>query len=381
MKIAIIHEMLVKLGGAENVAEDLLKIFPEADFFTLIYDKKIAESRFPKSRIKKIPSITQLIYNITGKQYLCLPFMKYAIESLDLGEYDLVISSSSGFAHGCITKPETLHVVYYHTPARFLWDWTHNYAKEMRGKKTIKSILFHIANFTILKALFSSLRKWDYIAGQRNDIAIAASNQVKDRIKKYYRRNSVVIYPPVNIKEFDIGDKPLNERKYYMMTSILTAFKRVDLAIRAFNDLGYELIVIGNGDQLNYLKSIAKENIKFLGFLGHLEQNEYYKNCRGAIMPGRDDFGIIPVEAMSAGVPMFGLRAGGLTETSIEGLTGEFFDYDDINEFKRKFEIFHKNIENKKYDRIKIRDHTKKFNKDRFIEEIKTLINKAFSLN
>ncbi len=380
MKIAIVHEMLVKLWWAENVVKDFFDLFPNADLYTLIYDEKKVWSKFPKHKIKKIPKITQFIYKITGKQYLCLPFMKNAIESLDFSEYDLVISSSSWFAHWCITKPETIFIVYYHTPARFLWDWTHNYTKEMKQTKTIKSFLYKIANNTILRPIFSNLRKWDYVAWQRYDFAIAASNQVKQRIYKYYKRNATTIYPPVYVENFSIWETPLSKRSYYVIVSALTAFKKIDLAVKAFNQMWYDLYIIWDWEEINYLKSISKPNIRFLWYLWHNEQNKYYSNARWAIMPWRDDFWIVPLEAMASWVPMFWLREWWLTETSIEWLTWEFFDYDDTEEFKIKFQIFHQNIENNKYDKIKIRSHALKFNKDRFLFEINNYINKIYWL-
>ena len=200
---------------------------------------------FPRERITSVPRIAQRVYDLFKKQYLCLPFLARAVESLDLSEYDVVISSSNSFAHGCLTKPETLHVVYYHSPARYLWDWTHQYASDMAGQKGIKALLFKIANLTVLKRLFSKLRLWDYMAGQRHDIAIANAREVQARIAKYYRRNSEIIYPSVYTDLFEIGPSALQDRSYYIITSALTEFKRIDLAVRAFNELGHELLIIG----------------------------------------------------------------------------------------------------------------------------------------
>jgi glycosyltransferase involved in cell wall biosynthesis len=171
------------------------------------------------------------------KQYLCLPFLARAVEAIDLSEYDVVISSSNSFAHGCLTKPETLHVVYYHSPARYLWDWTHQYASDMAGQKGVKALLFKIANITVLKRLFGSLRLWDYMAGQRHDIAIANAREVQARIAKYYRRESTIVYPSVYTDLFEIGPASLPDRRYYVITSALTEFKKIDLAVRAFNML------------------------------------------------------------------------------------------------------------------------------------------------
>jgi glycosyltransferase involved in cell wall biosynthesis len=318
MKIAIVHDMLIKLGGAENVLSDLLELYPEADLFTLIYDEDRVGSMFPRERVKFVPKIAQRIYNIFKKQYLCLPFLARAVEALDLSDYDVVISSSNSFAHGCLTKPETLHVVYYHSPARYLWDYTHQYERDMSGSKGIKAMLFKIANWTILKPLFVKLRQWDYMAGQRHDIAIANAREVQARIAKYYRRESQVIYPAVYTDKFDIGPAALADRSYYFIVGALTEFKKVDLAIKACNDLGYPLVIIGSGDQEAYLRSIAGPTIQILGRRPDSEKVEYLRNARGFILAGKEDFGITPIEAMAAGVPVFGLRAGGLLETNVE---------------------------------------------------------------
>ncbi len=369
MKIAIVHEMLVKLGWAENVVLDLLEIFPEADLFTLIYDEKKVWSKFPKSRLKQVAKITQRIYNLSfWKQRLCLPYMARAAESLDLSEYDLVIASSSGFAHGLITKPETLFVVYYHSPARYLWDWTNEYKRDIGFSKWFKAFFM---NIFMLKA-----RIWDYQAGQRHDLAIAASRQVRSRILKYYKRDAEVIYPAVWIEDFEIGEKPLKDREYYVITSALTEFKKVDLSVKAFNDLWLPLKIIGTWAQSEYLQSISKTNIEFLGYKNHDEIREIYKDAKWFIMSWRDDFGIAPIEAMAAWVPVFALREGWLVETNEEFLSWEFFEKDDIEDFKKNFRRFHDNITDNRYDRIKIRDHSLKFGKERFSQEFVELIKK-----
>ena len=374
MKVAVIHEMLIKLGGAENVVDDILTLYPEADLFTLIYDENKVSKLFPVSRIKKVPRLTQFIYKLTKNQRFCLLFMARAIESLDFSQYDLVISSSSGFAHGCITKPETLHVVYYHSPARYLWDWTFEGRKDMNYSPFFKKIILAFLAF-----IFHNLRIWDYMASQRHDVAIAASKQIQLRISKYYKRPSEVIYPSVYTDKFEIWEKLLKDRHYYVITSALTEFKRVDILVNAFNVLGYRLIIIWTGAQESYLKSIAKENIEFVGYRHTFEINEYYKNARWFILPGREDFWIAPIEAMAAWIPVFWLDEGWLTETSINWLSWEFFHDREWLDFIEKFEQFHSNIESGKYDRIKIRNHALKFNKDRFLQEFKDLVDRELS--
>jgi len=361
--------MLIKLGWAENVVDDILSLYPEADLFTLIYNEDKVKKLFPASRIKKVPSLTQFIYKLTKNQRFCLPFMARAVESLDLSSYDLVISSSSGFAHGAITKPETLFVVYYHSPARYLWDWTFEGRKDMNYSPFFKKIILAFLGY-----IFHNLRIWDYMASQRHDVAIAASKQIQLRISKYYKRPSDVIYPSVYTDEFEIWERVLKDRFYYVITSALTEFKRVDILVNAFNVLGYKLIIIWTGAQEAYLKSIAKENIEFVGYRHTFEINEYYKNAKWFILPGREDFWIAPIEAMAAGIPVFWLKEWWLTETSVEWLSWEFFDDREWLDFIEKFEQFHSNIESGKYDRIKIRNHALKFNKARFLQEFQDLV-------
>lgn len=372
MKVAIVHEMLIKLGWAENVVLDILDIFPDADLFTLLYDEEKVGKLFPRSRIKYIPKITQRIYNIIKNQRYALPYMPRAVESIDLSEYDLVIASSSAFAHGCITKPETPFVVYYHSPARYLWDYTFENRKDLNYKSWFKKPLL-----AYLSILFTKLRVWDFQAWQRHDITIAASKQVKQRIGKYYRRDSNVIYPAVYCDDFEIGEKPLKERDFYVIVSALTEFKKINIAVENFNKLWLKLKIIWDWWQLEYLKSIAKNNIEFLWRKTHDEIKEIHKEAKWFIMSGRDDFGIAPIEAMAAWIPVFALSQGWLTETSIEWLTWEFFDDPEGSDFVEKFKIFDENINAWVYDRIKIRNHALNFRKERFIEEFKSLLSNS----
>lgn len=368
MKVAIVHEMLIKLGWAENVVSDIVEIFPDADLYTLIYDEKKVGKLFPPEKIAWVPKITQRIYNLTKKQRLCLPFMSRAIESIDLSWYDLVIASSSWFAHWLITKPEAPFVVYYHSPARYLWDYTNEYKRDIGFNGGIKKFLL---NLFMLKA-----RQWDYLAWQRHDIAIAASRQVQWRIAKYYRRESELVYPSVYTNEFDIWESFLKDRQYYVITSALTEFKKVEIAVRAFAKLPFDLYILWDWNYRDYLESIATPNVKFVGYCDRKTINEYYQNAKWFIMCGRDDFGIAPIEAMAAWIPVFALRQWGLVETNVEYLTWEFFDDPEGKDFIDKFKQFNENIEDNKYDRIKIRNHSLSFSKERFIEQFKKTLEK-----
>lgn len=372
MKVAIVHEMLIKMGWAENVVKDILDLYPEADLFTLIYDENKVWKMFPASRIKHIPRLTQFMFRLFKHQRFALPFMARAVESLDLSQYDLVIASSSSFAHGCITKPETLFITYYHTPSRYLWDWTFEHRKDMNYGKIFKKMLLMFLEF-----IFHGLRIWDYQAGQRCDIAIANSKQVQKRISKYYRRDSQVIYPWVYSEIFYIGEKPLKEREYYIIVSALSEFKKIDIAVKAFSKMqDLKLVIIWDWFHRKHLESLASPNISFLWYKHWEESSKYYENARWSIMCNKDDFWIVPLEAMCSWVPVFGLRDWGLTETSIDWLTWEFFDKSDWSDFVNNFRKFDKNVSSWAFDRIKIRDHALKFRKERFLNELEEVVNK-----
>ena len=363
MKIAILHEMLVKLWGAEKVLESLLRIFPDADVFTLIYDEKKVGKVFPREKIKHVPKSTQRIYDLTKNQRLCLLFMAKAVESFDFGEYDAVIASSSAFSHWAITKPETKFIVYYHSPSRYLWDWTNEYKSDIGWNNWIK--------WLILNRVLLKLRMWDYMAAQRNDISIANSKNVQNRIKKYYWKESDIIYPPVDSEKFQIW-KPW---KYYIIISALTEFKRIDVAISAFNKMPKKkLIIIWTWRLRKKLEKLTEwKNITFNGFTEDSELKKLVENAKWLVFPWEEDFGIVPVEAMFAWKPVFALKAWWVLETVIENTTWSFFEDKNWKDFVEKFEKFDTNIDAWKFDSKEIRSHAMKFSEKIFAKKIKRL--------
>lgn len=367
MKVAIVHEMLVKLGGAENVLRDLWSLFPDADIHTLLYDEKKVGSVFPREKVH-CTGPAQRIYRWTRRQRFALPWMAKSVEQIDLSGYDLVIASSSGFAHGCITRPETPLIVYSHSPARYLWDYTHQYPKDIGWSRGIKRAL--------LQKITHSLRVWDFQAGQRADVILAASRQVAARIAKYYRRDSTVLYPPVETENFFPGTLSLASRTTYVIASALTEFKRVDIAVKAFTKLGapWRLVVASDGDQAEKLKAIAGPNVEFVGRKTAAELNVLYENARGFLMTNRDDFGIGPVEAMAAGVPVLGLGQGGLKETSVDGVTGRFFADVSGADFIEALQSFDAEVASGFFDSHMIRQHALKFRRQRFLDEFVAVV-------
>lgn len=355
MKIALIHDYIVSYGGAEKTFKVLSEIFPDAELYTLFYDPSIlnklklgASKKIKTSFLQKFPRFLRRKYQIL------LPFMPIAAETLDFREFDIVISSSFSFTKGIITRPKTTHISYCHTPTRYLWD------------KSRKRFILHY------------FRVWDRQASERVDEFIASSKTVQDRIKKYYKRESVVIYPPVEMPPPE-ADPPMAgkpEKEFYLIVSQLRKYKRIDLAIDAFNKLGLELVIIGDGPEKRHLKKIAKKNIKILGWQPEEITAKYYKNCTAFIFPGEDDFGIAPVEAMSYGKPVLAYRKSGATETIIEGKTGEFFDYENsaiLADCVRRFRM--NNVD--RYNAKLISEHAKKFSKERFKKEILEFVGKV----
>lgn len=312
MKVAIVHDFLLKLGGAERVVKALAEIFPKAPIYCLLYDEGAVGGVFPKERIRT--SFLQGYPNFLRKRSRFLVHkMPRAIEELDLEEFDLVISSNTAFAHGIITNVKTKHLCYCHSPMRYAWDWSNEYRQE-NNLTGLKGILY--------APLIKYLREWDRIASDRPDEYLANSANVQRRLKKYYAADSDILYPPVDVERFRAGE---NKENYFLIVSTLTPYKKIDLAVQLFNKIGRKLVIIGEGPQRKYLENIAGENIEFLGFKDDKTVKEYMENCRALIFPGEEDFGITPVEAMASGRPVLAFGKGGATESIISGKTGEFF--------------------------------------------------------
>jgi len=321
MKVALIHDHLAQDGGAEKVLQVLTNMFPKAPIYTLLYEKHNVDQHFKDSHIE-----TSIIQKLPGgvKHYQWyLYFMPLAVEFFDLRPFDLVISDTSSFAKGVITPPHCLHVSYCHTPTRYLWSDTHQYIGELKYNKWFKKII---------SLVLSGVRRWDRLAADRVDVFIANSKTVAARIAKYYRRESTVIYPPVETHKFFISDlntqKP--EEKYFLAGCRLAPYKRVDLAIQAFKMLpdSYKLKIFGDGIDMKRLRRLAGDNprIEFLGRVSEEDKAKLYSGAQAFLNPQEEDFGITAVESMASGRPVIAYRRGGATETVVEGETGLFFD-------------------------------------------------------
>lgn len=365
LKVALVHDFLVQFGGAERVLETLCEMFPQAPIYTLLYDREKMRGKFSSREIRtsflqKFPKFLRKRY-----QYL-LPFFPVAVETFDLRDFDLVISSSSAWGKGIVTKLNTIHIAYIHSPMRFVWDYNEKYLSEDRKEK------FKF----LVRPFLSYLRIWDKMASERPDFLIANSKYTQERIVKYYRRESEVIYPPAfnSENQKQITNYKLQTTNYFLIVSRLSPYKKMELAVRTFNKLELPLIVIGEGKQGNYLRKIAKKNIKFLGWKSDEEVAKYYAGARAFIFPGEDDFGLTMVEAMSFGVPVIAYRKGGAMEIVEEGKTGEFFNFQTSETLADGIRRFVENEGN--YEKRYIKNKAEMFSKDEFISKFKQYIDK-----
>jgi len=361
-KIALSHYWLTGMRGGEKVVESICNIFPNIDIFTLVYNKEKISDIINNHKI--ITSFIQKLPFSETKYRNYLPFMPIAIEQFNLSNYDIVISSESGIAKGIITNPETCHICYVHTPMRYLWNMYFDYLEnEVRG--------FFKRNF--IRLYFNYLRMWDYYTASRVNYFACNSKNVKKRILKYYNREAEVIYPPVDVENFKFES---NKQNYYLIVSQLVSYKRIDIAVKAFNEINKELVIIGEGPELKNLKKISKSNIKFLGWKSNGELKDYYANAKAFIFPGEEDFGITPVESQASGTPVIGFGKGGLLETVINEKTGLFFKKQDARDL---IEIIDKFEHNKpKFDSEFIRENSLKFSKKNFEKNFKDFVEKKY---
>lgn len=310
LRVAITHSWLVTMRGGEKVVEQLLEVFPQAEIFTLVYDpSKVSETirnrNVHVSWLGRIPFATRIYQSLFG-------LMPEAVERFDMSGFDLVISDETCVAKGVLTQPETLHVCYCCTPARYAWDL---YQEYLRGLSFLKRWYF--------RRVAHRFRVWDVAAAQRVDHFVSISEHIAKRVRKHYRRESTVVFPPVDTGAFRPNGKP---GEFFLVLGQLVVYKRADLAVRAFNENGLPLVVIGDGAQYKLLKRIAKPNVRILGRQSFEVIQDHYARCRAFVFPGEEDFGITPLEAQAAGRPVIAYAKGGALETVVDGKTGLFFD-------------------------------------------------------
>lgn len=362
MKVALVHDYLNQMGGAERVLMAFHKIFPDAPIYTSIYDRKRVDPAFQQMDIRV--SFLQKLPLVTKYHRACLPLYPFAMERLDLRGYDLVLSSSSAFAKGVITGPETTHICYCHTPMRWSWNYYEYVDREPIGK---------MARW-ILPFFITRMRMWDQVSAMRVDHFIANSPVVAERIQKYYRRDVVIIPPPVEVSRFSF-DPSAQIEDYFLVVSRLTPYKRIDLAIKACNQLRLPLVVIGSGRYLASLKRQAGPTVRFLGRLSDAEVLHYLTHCRAFIFPGEEDFGITPLEAQASGRPVIAFGAGGALSSVSEGVTGTFFYERTVESLEKVLASF----DERKYDPQTIHNHALEFDTSRFERRILQFIEAKMS--
>jgi len=367
LKVALVHDFLVNYGGAERVLEVLSEMFPEAPIYTLLYDKEKTRRRF-KDKVVYTSFLQKFPKWMKRNPKWLLPFLPIAPETFDLREFDLVISSSGAWSKGIVTRLNTIHISYLHSPMRFAWDMNEEYLNQVQSSK------FKVQSF-FARIFLNYIRVWDKLAADRPDYLLANSKYTQKRIGKYYGRESEVIYPPV-ISEQGTMNKD-QEKNYFLIVSRLSKYKKIKEVVEAFNKLELPLIVIGEGKERKNLEKIAGKNVQILGWKSDEEIEKYYSQARAFVFAGVDDFGMAPVEAMSYGVPVLAIREGGILEIVEEGKTGEFFDAatpeviaDCVRRFREK---------EKTYDKQEIIKSVERFSKERFIREFRECLDKILN--
>jgi glycosyltransferase involved in cell wall biosynthesis len=359
MRVALVHDWLNQMGGAEVVLEALKGIFPGAPIYTSIYDRRRMPARYREWEIRT--TWLDALPLIHRYHQLYLPLYPLAFDALNLSDYDVVLSNKSGFCHGVVTGPSTVHVCYCLTPTRYVWGYEEYVARErlprfLRGG---------------LRPLIAALRLWDRLAADRVDLFIAISTEVARRIRKFYRRPSLLLHPPVEVSRFQPASRV---EDYYLIVSRLVPYKRIDLAIQAFNRLGRPLVIVGDGRDRPRLEAMAGPTVTFRGRVSDAELAELYARCRAFIFPGVEDFGIAPVEAMAAGRPVIAFAAGGALDTVVEGVTGVFFREptpESLAEAVRR-------LEELRFDPWDIRRYAERFDRRRFQEKIEEIVEAAW---
>ncbi len=354
-KTAIIHDWFCNMGGGDKVAEAFLDVVGESPIYTCCYLEKSLTSRLKKADIRTSFLQKRLKQKKDNHQSF-LPLMPIAFESFNLNSFDIVISSSSCCAKGVITNPNTIHICYCHTPMRYAWEYFYEYTEHMGN---IKKFMVGI--------LMNYMRIWDVISANRVDYFVANSKNVANRIRKHYRREALVIYPPVNINYFVPGKE---DGDFYLCVSRLVKYKRIDLAIKACNKLKRPLVVIGQGAEAGYLKGIAGATVTVLERQSDEVILQYYQKCKAFIFPGEEDFGMTPVEAQACGRPVIAYARGGALETVIDGETGVLFEHQTEESLIKSIQRF----ESLKFSKERCIQNAGQFSEDLFIEKMRDFI-------
>ncbi len=370
MKVALVHDDLIQFGGAEKVLLALHELFPEAPIFTSVVSpewKKVLEKQnisYQTSFVQNLPKVFQWYRQYALTLSYCLAF-----EGFNFNAFDVVISSSSRFSHGIVTRPETLHICYMHSPGRMLWEPTGYFESELVRKGAIRRFAFLLSQFPL-----SYMRLWNRTAAQRVDNFVANSEVVKGKIKRFYNRDSVVIHPFCDVRYFSEGNTEEAKEPYFLILSRLSAWKKIDIAIQACNELNVRLLIAGEGPDKKRLEKMAGGNVRFLGYVTEEEKKKLLKNCLALIFPQSEDFGITPLEAMASGRPVIAYKDGGALETLTEGKTGEFF----YPQTKEALSVVISKFDPRKYLKDDCISRALQFDKSVFLSSLKAIVESTY---
>jgi len=373
LRIAIVHHWFISRAGGERVVDTIASLFPDADLFTLFLDQQRLSPALQKRKI--ITSFLDRSRVARRAHRHFLPFYPLAVEMLDLSGYDLIITSDSGPMKGVLTDPHSTHICYCHSPMRYLWD---GYSAYFRSMPRLTRTLFGLAAHYV--------RNWDYAAAQRVDHFIANSNYVAGRIRKYYRRDSTVIHPPIDTSESFLARK---HEDYYLAVGRLVPYKRTDISIDACMKLGRRLVIAGDGPEMNRLKKRARKNVEFLGEVDDCQLRNLYAQCRALLFAADEDFGMVPLEVQSYGRPVIAFGKGGSLETVIgayspihmekfygnPAITGVFFGEQTAASLAEAIRSFESCEEIFVPDQIQL--HARKFDTSIFVSRLRSYINGA----
>lgn len=367
MKKALIHDWFSVYAGAEKCVESFTNIYNDFDIFSLI--DFLSDSDRNKI-LKGKKANTSFIQNLpfSKKKYRnYLPFFPLAIEQFDLSDYDIILSSSHAVAKGVLTHSEQLHISYIHTPIRYAWDLYHQYLRESNLEEGLKG--------KIAKYILYKIRIWDISTINRVDYYLANSNYIARRIKKIYGKDSIVIYPPVDIEKFNLS---YNKNDFYLTASRMVPYKKIDIIVEAFSKLNKKLVVVGDGPDMKKIKQKANKNIEILGYQDDLTMINLMQQAKAFLFAAKEDFGITPVEAQACGTPVICFSEGGTKETVKDMITGVYFKEQNVKSIIEAVNKFEKNIDIFNFDTI--RDNAIRFSKERFEKEIKSFIEDKYKI-
>jgi len=366
MKIAVVHSWWLSNRGGESVIKAIIELYPSADLFFHVCDEKLIRQTLPNNFLGSIK--TTFISKLPGakKHYQkYLPLMPLALEALDLTQYDLIISSEAGPAKGVITRPDALHICYCHSPMRYIWDMYYSYLKD--SGIFIRFFFPYVAH---------KLRLWDLASAARVDKFIANSSFVATRIKKFYRRNSELICPPVDVNLFD-ENRPRED--FYLCLGQLVKYKRADMVVDVFNKLKLPLVVIGEGELYEIIKKNALSNITIMGRQSFDVVKDHLERCKALVFPGLEDFGIVPVEAMASGAPVIAYGRGGVLDTVLNGVTGILFNEQSHEALEKAVRDIQNNVYS--FDVTKLKAHAMNFDKSIFKNKFRKFVQDNISIN